>query len=412
MSCINTSQIIDRSTKEPLKDILARVNHVFIGTKDNFLSVPLEQRRRGLVVSFLDDSGVATYIYDASDVSDVSFNTFTNWRPFSSMVHTIDVAKDLRQSVKDLEVYIQTLRSQPESAVNEERIDAIEDAIRTLKAKVLVLETRPAPVGEAKKPDLQSIYNRLALLEADKDDNSIYDDTEIRERVSELEQRRGVQDLILNGNTLEVVGTKPKFNKTILLPSGGTTVDLTELEARMDNVEARIDRDTTYTAGKGITIDGNKISVSYDITKKFQPIYQWMDHISKTLDALTASPEPAPEPDQPVPNKPVTDEKLARKGEKVYVTLMDEESSKTFESDLRGTIGGISYNRVPIAIGGAKKVKISIPSRWSLVEAGLGYMESASLYTLSNEGDRNVYTWTGKDIFLDDTDNIYFVNLK
>ena len=165
MSCINTSQIIDRSTKEPLKDILARVNHVFIGTKDNFLSVPLEQRRRGLVVSFLDDSGVATYIYDASDVSDVSFNTFTNWRPFSSMVHTIDVAKDLRQSVKDLEVYIQTLRSQPESAVNEERIDAIEDAIRTLKAKVLVLETRPAPVGEAKKPDLQSIYNRLALLE-------------------------------------------------------------------------------------------------------------------------------------------------------------------------------------------------------------------------------------------------------
>lgn len=417
MSCINTSQIIDRSTKEPLKDILARVNHVFIGTKDNFLSVPLEQRRRGLVVSFLDDSGVATYIYDASDVSDVSFNTFTNWRPFSSMVHTIDVAKDLRQSVKDLEVYIQTLRSQPESAVNEERIDAIEDAIRTLKAKVLVLETRPAPVGEAKKPDLQSIYNRLALLEADKDDNSIYDDTEIRERVSELEQRRGVQDLILNGNTLEVVGTKPKFNKTILLPSGGTTVDLTELEARIDNVESRIDRDTTYTAGKGITIDGNKISVSYDITKKFQPIYQWMDHISKTLEALTASPEgadspdPAPEPNQPIPQPPV-DEKLARKGEKVYVTLMDEESSKTFESDLRGTIGGISYNRVPIAIGGAKKVKISIPSRWSLVEAGLGYMESASLYTLSNEGDRNVYTWTGKDIFLDDTDNIYFVNLK
>ena len=411
MSCINTSQIIDRSTKEPLKDILARVNHVFIGTKDNFLSVPLEQRRRGLVVSFLDDTGVATYIYDASDVSDVSFNTFTNWRPFSSMVHTIDVAKDLRQSVKDLEVYIQTLRSQPESAVNEERIDAIEDAIRTLKAKVLVLETRPAPVGEAKKPDLQSIYNRLALLEADKDDNSIYDDTELRERVSELELRRGVQDLILNGNTLEVVGTKPKFNKTILLPSGNATVDLTELEARMDNVESRIDRDTTYTAGKGITIDGGKISVSYDITKKFQPIYQWMDHISKTLEALTASPEPAPEPSQPIPQPPV-DEKLARKGEKVYVTLTDEESSKTFESDLRGTIGGISYNRVPIAIGGAKKVKISIPSRWSLVEAGLGYMESASLYTLSNEGDRNVYTWTGKDIFLDDTDNIYFVNLK
>lgn len=411
MSCINTSQIIDRSTKEPLKDILARVNHVFIGTKDNFLSVPLEQRRRGLVVSFLDGSGVATYIYDASDVSDVSFNTFTNWRPFSSMVHTIDVAKDLRQSVKDLEVYIQTLRSQPESAVNEERIDAIEDAIRTLKAKVLVLETRPAPVGEAKKPDLQSIYNRLALLEADKDDNSIYDDTELRERVSELEQRRGVQDLILNGNTLEVVGTKPKFNKTILLPTGSTEVDLTELEARMDNVESRIDRDTTYTAGKGITIDGGKISVSYDITKKFQPIYQWMDHISKTLEALIASPEPAPEPNQPMPQPPV-DEKLARKGEKVYVTLTDEESSKTFGSDLRGTIGGISYNRVPIAIGGAKKVKISIPSRWSLVEAGLGYMESASLYTLSNEGDRNVYTWTGKDIFLDDTDNIYFVNLK
>lgn len=411
MSCINTSQIIDRSTKEPLKDILARVNHVFIGTKDNFLSVPLEQRRRGLVVSFLDGSGVATYIYDASDVSDVSFNTFTNWRPFSSMVHTIDVAKDLRQSVKDLEVYIQTLRTQPESAVNEERIDAIEDAIRTLKAKVLVLETRPAPVGEAKKPDLQSIYNRLALLEADKDDNSIYDDTELRERVSELEQRRGVQDLILNGNTLEVVGTKPKFNKTILLPSGESPVDLTELEARMDNVESRIDRDTTYTAGKGITIDGGKISVSYDITKKFQPIYQWMDHISKTLEALTASPDPAPEPNQPIPQPPV-DEKLARKGEKVYVTLTDEESSKTFESDLRGTIGGISYNRVPITTRGAKKVKISIPSRWSLVEAGLGYMESASLYTLSNEGDRNVYTWTGKDIFLDDTDNIYFVNLK
>lgn len=411
MSCINTSQIIDRSTKEPLKDILARVNHVFIGTKDNFLSVPLEQRRRGLVVSFLDDTGVATYIYDASDVSDVSFNTFTNWRPFSSMVHTIDVAKDLRQSVKDLEVYIQTLRSQPESAVNEERIDAIEDAIRTLKAKVLVLETRPAPVGEAKKPDLQSIYNRLALLEADKDDNSIYDDTELRERVSELEQRREVQDLILNGNTLEVVGTKPKFNKTILLPSNGPSVDLTELEARMDNVEARIDHDTTYTAGKGITIDGGKISVSYDITKKFQPIYQWMDHISKTLEALTASPEPAPETSQPIPQPPV-DEKIARKGEKVYVTLTDDDSSKTFESDLRGTIGGISYNRVPIAIGGAKKVKISIPSRWSLVEAGLGYMESASLYTLSNEGDRNVYTWTGKDIFLDDTDNIYFVNLK
>lgn len=411
MSCINTSQIIDRSTKEPLKDILARVNHVFIGTKDNFLSVPLEQRRRGLVVSFLDGTGVATYIYDASDVSDVSFNTFTNWRPFSSMVHTIDVAKDLRQSVKDLEVYIQTLRSQPESAVNEERIDAIEDAIRTLKAKVLVLETRPAPVGEAKKPDLQSIYNRLALLEADKDDNSIYDDTELRERVSELEQRRGVQDLIINGNTLEVVGTKPKFNKTILLPTSESSVDLTELEARMDNVESRIDRDTTYTAGKGITIDGGKISVSYDITKKFQPIYQWMDHISKTLEALIASPEPAPEPSQPMPQPPV-DEKLARKGEKVYVTLTDEESSKTFGSDLRGTIGGISYNRVPIAIGGAKKVKISIPSRWSLVEAGLGYMESASLYTLSNEGDRNVYTWTGKDIFLDDTDNIYFVNLK
>lgn len=411
MSCINTSQIIDRSTKEPLKDILARVNHVFIGTKDNFLSIPLEQRRRGLVVSFLDGTGVATYIYDASDVSDVSFNTFTNWRPFSSMVHTIDVAKDLRQSVKDLEVYIQTLRSQPESAVNEERIDAIEDAIRTLKAKVLVLETRPAPVGEAKKPDLQSIYNRLALLEADKDDNSIYDDTELRERVSELEQRRGVQDLIINGNTLEVVGTKPKFNKTILLPTSESSVDLTELEARMDNVESRIDRDTTYTAGKGITIDGGKISVSYDITKKFQPIYQWMDHISKTLEALIASPEPAPEPSQPMPQPPV-DEKLARKGEKVYVTLTDEESSKTFGSDLRGTIGGISYNRVPIAIGGAKKVKISIPSRWSLVEAGLGYMESASLYTLSNEGDRNVYTWTGKDIFLDDTDNIYFVNLK
>lgn len=411
MSCINTSQIIDRSTKEPLKDILARVNHVFIGTKDNFLSVPLEQRRRGLVVSFLDGSGVATYIYDASDVSDVSFNTFTNWQPFSSMVHTIDVAKDLRQSVKDLEVYIQTLRSQPESAVNEERIDAIEDAIRTLKAKVLVLETRPAPVGEAKKPDLQSIYNRLALLEADKDDNSIYDDTEIRERVSELEQRRGVQDLILNGNTLEVVGTKPKFNKTILLPTGGTTIDLTELEARMDNVESRIDRDTTYTAGKGITIDGGKISISYDINKKFQPIYQWMDHISKTLEALIASPDPAPEPSQPIPQPPV-DEKLARKGEKVYVTLTDGESSKTFESDLRGTIGGISYNRVPITTRGAKKVKISIPSRWSLVEAGLGYMESASLYTLSNEGDRNVYTWTGKDIFLDDTDNIYFVNLK
>lgn len=417
MSCINTSQIIDRSTKEPLKDILARVNHVFIGTKD-FLSVPLEQRRRGLVVSFLDEKGIATYIYDASDVSDVSFNTFTNWRPFSSMVHTIDVAKDLRQSVKDLEVYIQTLRSQPESAVNEERIDAIEDAIRTLKAKVLVLETRPTPVGEAKKPDLQSIYNRLALLEADKDDNSIYDDTELRERVSELEQRREVQDLILNGNTLEVVGTKPKFNKTILLPSGNATVDLTELEARMDNVEARIDHDTTYTAGKGITIDGGKISVSYDITKKFQPIYQWMDHISKTLEALTASPDPAPEPDQPIPQPPV-DEKLARKGEKVYVTLTegtaanaDEESSKTFESDLRGTIGGISYNRVPITTRGAKKVKISIPSRWSLVEAGLGYMESASLYALSNEGDRNVYTWTGKDIFLDDTDNIYFVNLK
>ena len=160
---------------------------------------------------------------------------------------------------------------------------------------------------------------------------------------------------------------------------------------------------------------GGKISVSYDITKKFQPIYQWMDHISKTLEALTASPEPAPEPDQPIPNKPVTEEKLARKGEKVYVTLTegtaanaDGESSKTFESDLRGTIGGISYNRVPIAIGGAKKVKISIPSRWSLVEAGLGYMESASLYTLSNEGDRNVYTWTGKDIFLDDTDNYIF----
>lgn len=413
MSCINTSQIIDRSTKEPLKDILARVNHVFIGTKDNFLSVPLEQRRRGLVVSFLDGSGVATYIYDASDVSDVSFNTFTNWRPFSSMVHTIDVAKDLRQSVKDLEVYIQTLRSQPESAVNEERIDAIEDAIRTLKAKVLVLETRPAPVGEAKKPDLQSIYNRLALLEADKDDNSIYDDTEIRERVSELEQRRGVQDLILNGNTLEVVGTKPKFNKTILLPTGGTAVDLTELEARMDNVESRIDRDTTYTAGKGITIDGGKISVSYDITKKFQPIYQWMDHISKTLEALTASPEPAPEPDQPLPNKPVTEEKLARKGEKVKVIITGEDGvSKTFESDLRGTIGGISHNRVDIKAVGLVKIRIEVPIRWALVDAGLGYMEPADLYTFTQKGEKNVYTWSGKDIFLDEDDDVYFVNLK
>lgn len=412
MSCINTSQIIDRSTKEPLKDILARVNHVFIGTKDNFLSVPLEQRRRGLVVSFLDDSGVATYIYDASDVSDVSFNTFTNWRPFSSMVHTIDVAKDLRQSVKDLEVYIQTLRSQPESAVNEERIDAIEDAIRTLKAKVLVLETRPAPVGEAKKPDLQSIYNRLALLEADKDDNSIYDDTEIRERVSELEQRRGVQDLILNGNTLEVVGTKPKFNKTILLPTGGTTVDLTEIEARIDNVESRIDRDTTYTAGKGITIDGGKISVSYDINKKFQPIYQWMDHISKTLEALTASPEPSPEPDQPMPKPPV-DEKLARKGEKVRVIITGEDGvTKTFESDLRGTIGNVSHNRVDIKTTGLVKIRIEVPLRWTLVDAGLGYMEPASLYTFTQKGEKNIYTWSGKDIFLDEDDDVYFVNLK
>lgn len=412
MSCINTSQIIDRSTKEPLKDILARVNHVFIGTKDNFLSVPLEQRRRGLVVSFLDDTGVATYIYDASDVSDVSFNTFTNWRPFSSMVHTIDVAKDLRQSVKDLEVYIQTLRSQPESAVNEERIDAIEDAIRTLKAKVLVLETRPAPVGEAKKPDLQSIYNRLALLEADKDDNSIYDDTEIRERVSELEQRRGVQDLILNGNTLEVVGTKPKFNKTILLPTGGTTVDLTEIEARIDNVESRIDRDTTYTAGKGITIDGGKISVSYDINKKFQPIYQWMNHISKTLEALTASPEPSPEPDQPMPKPPV-DEKLARKGEKVRVIITGVDGvAKTFESDLRGTIGNVSHNRVDIKAVGLVKIRIEVPLRWTLVDAGLGYMEPASLYTFTQKGEKNIYTWSGKDIFLDEDDDVYFVNLK
>lgn len=412
MSCINTSQIIDRSTKEPLKDILARVNHIFINTGD-FLSVPLEQRRRGLVVSFLDEKGIATYIYDASDVSDVSFNTFTNWRPFSSMVHTIDVAKDLRQSVKDLEVYIQTLRSQPESAVNEERIDAIEDAIRTLKAKVLVLETRPAPVGEAKKPDLQSIYNRLALLEADKDDNSIYDDTEIRERISELEQRRGVQDLILQGNTLEVVGTKPKFNKTILLPGGGPSVDLTEIEARIDNVESRIDHDTTYTAGKGITIDGNRISVSYDINKKIQPIYQWMDHISKTLETVFNSQKVIPGPGQPIPDTPANNEKLAHSGEKLVVVLTGPDGvSNTFESDIRGTIGNVSHNRVDIKVTGLMKVRIEMPLRWTLVDAGLGYMEPASLYTFTQKGEKNIYTWSGKDIFLNEDDNVYFVNLK
>lgn len=106
MSCINTSQIVDRASGEKLSDLLSKVNHVYIQPHD-YLSVPLNQRRKGIVVTFLGD-GLETRQYDSVDVSDVEFNKPANWKKMTSEKVVVD--NDVRVRLSALEQVVESVK--------------------------------------------------------------------------------------------------------------------------------------------------------------------------------------------------------------------------------------------------------------------------------------------------------------
>lgn len=78
-------------------------------------------------------------------------------------------------------------------------------------------------------------FNSSITLPEDKD--TLYDDTELKNRIQELENK----------------------------PDNGTVYDDTELTNRVESLENKVDNDTKYTAGTGLTLTNNQFSADMNV---------------------------------------------------------------------------------------------------------------------------------------------------
>ena len=170
MSCINTSQIVDRASGEKLSDLLSKVNHVYIQPHD-YLSVPLNQRRKGLVVTFLGD-GLETRQYDSVDVSDVEFNKPANWKKMTSEKVVVD--NDMRVRLSALEQVVESVkmaRSAPQpSCITNIYKKGNELVVVSNNAAYNHTIELPMPVVESN----EALESRILALEHLKDNDHIY----------------------------------------------------------------------------------------------------------------------------------------------------------------------------------------------------------------------------------------------
>lgn len=170
MSCINTSQIVDRASGEKLSDLLSKVNHVYIQPHD-YLSVPLNQRRKGLVVTFLGD-GLETRQYDSVDVSDVEFNKPANWKKMTSEKVVVD--NDVRVRLSALEQVVESVKMvkstpQPSCITNIYKKGNELVVVSNNAAYNHTIEL-PMPVVESN----EALESRILALEHLKDNDHVY----------------------------------------------------------------------------------------------------------------------------------------------------------------------------------------------------------------------------------------------
>ena len=170
MSCINTSQIVDRASGEKLSDLLSKVNHVYIQPHD-YLSVPLNQRRKGLVVTFLGD-GLETRQYDSVDVSDVEFNKPANWKKMTSEKVVVD--NDVRVRLSALEQVVESVKMvkstpQPSCITNIYKKGNELVVVSNNAAYNHTIEL-PMPVVESN----EAMESRILALEHLKDNDHVY----------------------------------------------------------------------------------------------------------------------------------------------------------------------------------------------------------------------------------------------
>ena len=106
--------------------------------------------------------------------------------------------------------------------------------------------------------DDTEVKNRLSVLEAKKDNDTIYDDTNLRNRVASLEYKRDNdnQTLTLDGRTISISG-----GNSITLPEDRDTVyNDSDLKRRITELEGKTDN---FVSSVGISRNGNMIKLTY-----------------------------------------------------------------------------------------------------------------------------------------------------
>ena len=80
-------------------------------------------------------------------------------------------------------------------------------------------------------------------IELPEDANTVYDDTDLKQRVTALETKEDndKQTLAIDGNTLSISN-----GNSVTLPANGTSYDDSGLKARISALETKTDNDTVY----------------------------------------------------------------------------------------------------------------------------------------------------------------------
>lgn len=133
-------------------------------------------------------------------------------------------------------------------------VDALANRLTTQESKVdkdteytagegLLLEGTTFKVDGTKvasKTSLDNVINRLLVQEAKRDNNTTY--TIMKEN----------SNIVLQGSD---------GSRSVVVDNAGANVSLTPIYTRLTALENKQDRDTTYTAGRGIAISNNTISI-------------------------------------------------------------------------------------------------------------------------------------------------------
>lgn len=331
MSCINTSQIVDRASGEKLSDLLSKVNHVYIQPHD-YLSVPLNQRRKGLVVTFLGD-GLETRQYDSVDVSDVEFNKPANWKKMTSEKVVVD--NDVRVRLSALEQVVESVKmvkSAPQSS-------CITNIYK--KGNELIVVSNNAAYNHTIELPMPVVESNEAL----------------ESRVLALEHLKYNDHIYTAGDHIVIEDGRISLSNAFYTEIMGAVKDL-------------------YTTVKNLAVENEKMATRIGV-----------------LEAkLEVQEKKVEEPKKEEPKKDNNDEQCGcKRPDQIKYWFISEDGDV-----VKGTYDMEKEVSIPVTVQGKYKVKFSVPKKYEIESIALyGGDNNISAYEVKEEAGYRTYTFVG-----------------